>query len=166
MADIHFTCAICGETLTATPPTRRGDNIDCPACNNRITIPRAFNLKPILMLLVFVALMGIAVSRYLPSGKENPEHVVPDTTASSLAPEPVTGIAQATPDHPHKLEKENSVDPVDSVSAGMSTDDVLRIMGRSDYTYGKGDTEYWKYGPWEIAFVHGKLSEKIRRGQR
>lgn len=161
MADINFNCPACGETLTASPPTRRGENIDCPACNNRITIPRGFSLKPLMMFLFLLVLVCIVVSRYLPSGDAEPDEVATDAAQ------------EAEPDKPKEIPRESPApnaqvteDPMASIFIGMNLDDVQQRMGRPDYTYGKGDTEYLKYGEWELAFMKGKLSEKIKRASR
>ena len=169
MADIHFNCPLCGATLTASPPTKRGEHTNCPSCDRPIIVPRKLHLKPILLFLFMAALIGIVVSRYLPSGEETAEDNTTEAPSPGDAPdprpdpgpepEPEPETAQVAPDAPE------AADRVEGLTPGMTRGEVLLIMGRPGTTYGRGKKEYWQYGPWEMTFIDGKLSEKIKRAQ-
>ncbi|MDE0837562.1 MAG: hypothetical protein OSB41_00770 [Kiritimatiellae bacterium] len=164
MADIHINCPYCGEQLTATPPTRRGDDIDCPACSRSFTIPKKSYAKPIAIGVVFVALISIVASTYLPSETETEDAVAADASASD-APEakgPAPAQAAAPKPAPTKIVAPTK-EPIDFVKFGMTESEVLGIMKRPKAEFGRGNSSYWTYEAWEITFTDGKVSEKIRR---
>jgi hypothetical protein len=162
MADIHINCPYCGEQLTATPPTRRGDDIDCPACNRSFPIPRKSYAKPIAMSVVFVALISIVVSTYLPSDTETEEAGAAEPSTID-APEAVTPeVNEPENQAPAEVEAPKQ-EPIDLVKIGMSESDVLSIMKRPKAEFGRGNSSYWTYDTWEVTFTDGKVSEKIRR---
>ncbi|MFT5473178.1 MAG: hypothetical protein ACI856_001505 [Kiritimatiellia bacterium] len=162
MADIHFNCPYCGEQLTASPPTRAGDDIDCPGCNRAFTIPRKSYAKPIAITVVFLALIGIVASRYLPSDTEADDPAAADTSTGDAPKTPIAKAPETPAPAPAKVETPTK-EPIDFVTFGMTESEVLGIMKRPKAEFGRGKSSYWTYDAWEITFVNGKVSEKIRR---
>jgi DNA-directed RNA polymerase subunit M/transcription elongation factor TFIIS len=98
MSEIHFACPQCQERLIATPPEKPGDNLQCPACKNWLTVPAESSpISPAL------ALLGVAPRQAQPASDQGSHRqgmrspaVAPRTKKKKLAllqkdPEPAHG---------------------------------------------------------------------------
>lgn len=168
MADIHFKCPSCGDTLQATSDMS-GDNIECPNCNNSIMVPQSStimqpiggnkqksNKKTIILGVVFIVILLIFMKNILfkkkkePKAKPAPAHV--ETAQPAPAPEP---------------EVETIDYPEDKINVGDTKDTVISTIGNPKSSMKMGSNELMIYRNAEITIgKDGKVISKQYRKKR